>query len=80
MSPRSNIFDESPAEDGPDYVALVIEWDDLADDLEQQLRDEPSSLVAEPKREESAGRTLAIAAGVLGAAVLVWRIVRGARA
>jgi hypothetical protein len=25
--------DESPALDGPDYVALVIEWDELADTL-----------------------------------------------
>jgi len=25
--------DESPGLDGPDYVALVIEWDDLADTL-----------------------------------------------
>src|SRR5688572_8142666 len=26
--------EESPALDGPDYLALVIEWDDLADSIE----------------------------------------------
>src|SRR5215212_7174477 len=27
--------EESPGLDGPDYVALVIEWDDLADSFEE---------------------------------------------
>ena len=49
MPTRSSIFDENPSIDGPDYVALVIEWDELADDLEKNLRSEPSSLLAEPK-------------------------------
>jgi hypothetical protein len=30
---QPQLDDESPALDGPDYVALVIEWDDLADTL-----------------------------------------------
>ena len=31
---RSSWPDEAPALDGPDYVALVIEWDDIADSLD----------------------------------------------
>jgi len=80
MSPRSSIFDENPSVDGPDYVALVIEWDELADDLERQLRDDPSSLIAEPKQPTHWPRTLKIAAGVLGAGFLAWRIVHRLRA
>jgi hypothetical protein len=77
MATPSNIFDENPSIEGPDYVALVIEWDEMADDLERQLRDAPSSQIAQPAIDWS--RTLRIAAGVLGAAVL-WRILRGSRA
>jgi hypothetical protein len=34
QKPSPSISDPSPALDGPDYVALVIEWDELADTLE----------------------------------------------
>lgn len=34
LKPSSSISDPSPSLDGPDYVALVIEWDELADTLE----------------------------------------------
>jgi hypothetical protein len=33
MNPIST-YEEDPGLDGPDYVALVIEWDDLDDDEE----------------------------------------------
>jgi hypothetical protein len=78
MPTRSSIFDESPSVDGPDYVALVIEWDELADDLERQLRAEPASLVAEPA-QPSWPRALKLAVGV-GAGLLAWRIVHRLRA
>ncbi len=78
MQTRSSIFDENPSLDGPDYVALVIEWDELADDLEQQLRTEPSSLIAEPK-PAGFSRTVKIAAGAVGAIALLW-VVRRIRA
>ncbi len=31
---QPRLDEESPGLDGPDYVALVIEWDDLADSLD----------------------------------------------
>jgi hypothetical protein len=79
MPTRPIIFDENPGLDGPDYVALVIEWDELADDLEQKFRFEPSSLIAEA---QPAGlpRTVKIAAGAIGAIALAWVIVRRIRA
>lgn len=79
MTTRSSIFDENPSVDGPDYVALVIEWDELADDLERQLGKDSSSLLAEQKHTDWS-RTLKIAAGALGATVLVWRIIHRLRA
>lgn len=79
MPTRSSIFDESPSLEGPDYVALVIEWDELADDLEQKLRSEPSSLIAEAK-PAGLSRTVKIAAGAIGAAALVWAVVHRIRA
>jgi hypothetical protein len=30
-------FDDTPGLDGPDYVALVIEWDELADSIEDEV-------------------------------------------
>ena len=79
MPTESNLFDENPSLDGPDYVALVLEWDELADDLERQLRDEPSSLIAEAKPWRWP-RTLTLAAGAIGAIALLWGIVRRRRA
>ncbi len=36
MQKQSIFDDEVHGLDGPDYVALVIEWDGIADDLENQ--------------------------------------------
>jgi hypothetical protein len=79
MATPTNIFDENLPVEGSDYVTLVIEWDELADDLERQLRDAPSSLRAEPRPATEWPRTLKIVAGVLGAALL-WRLLRGSPA
>jgi hypothetical protein len=80
MPTRSTIFDEeNPSLDGPDYVALVIEWDELADDLERNMRHEPASLRAEPK-PEGLSRTVKIAAGAIGAVLLLRAIIHRIRA
>jgi hypothetical protein len=77
MTALASIFDENPSVEGPDYVTLVIEWDELADDLERKLG--AGAGIAAPKPEPDWGHVLKIAAGVLGAAVLLWRIVRQPR-
>jgi hypothetical protein len=81
MPTQSNIFDESPALDGPDYVALVIEWDELADDLERQLSGEESQqllpeLNASPRRWR---RRLGVVAGILGVAAVSWGVIHKLR-
>ena len=79
MPTQSNFFDENPSVDGPDYLALVIEWDGLADDLERQLRDEPSSLLAEDKPARGS-RTVKIVASAIGAIALAWAVIHRLRA
>jgi len=37
MDKYNEIFDEDPGLDGPDYVALVIDWDVTADSIEDEL-------------------------------------------
>lgn len=76
MPTRSNLFDENPSLDGPDYVALVIEWDEMADDLERQVSGEE---VVEPKQPARWPRALGIATGAVGAAALAWGIYAWAR-
>jgi hypothetical protein len=58
-------FDEEPGIEGPDYVALVIEWDQLADAIQDELIEEPTRPIRKPPD------LLAIVAGVLGAVALV---------
>lgn len=77
MPTQTDLFDESPPAEGPDYVALVIEWDELAEDLERQLRDEAA---AEEERPARGSRTLVVVAAAIGAIVLVWGIARRLRA
>jgi hypothetical protein len=77
MPTQSNMFDENPSLDGPDYVALVIEWDELAGDLERQLEGE--DLVVDPKQPARWPRVLGIAAGAVGAAALAWGLYAWAR-
>jgi hypothetical protein len=56
--------EDVPGLDGPDYVALVIEWND--DDVATLVTAEP---VAEPARRASTVRTIAMVVGALGALV-----------
>ncbi len=81
MPTTSTNFDENPSLDGPDYVALVIEWDVLADDLERKLQTEPYSHNADPITPHlDWQRYIGIAAGTLGAFALLWRVVHRLRA
>lgn len=72
------LLDDEPAvEDGPDYVALVIEWDNIADELEGQTTSptEASPAATTPVRAHRG--KLASIAGVVGALALVaWGIHR----
>ena len=79
MPTQSNFFDENPALDGPDYVALVIEWDELADDLERQIRGEQSQLTAEAPHGR--WRAIGVAAGItLVAVAAAWGVIHKLRA
>jgi hypothetical protein len=70
----TEIFDESPALEGPDYVALVIEWDQLADRIEGELEAEPTERIVKPF---PLGAIAAAAASLLGVFALArWGIHR----
>jgi hypothetical protein len=59
-----------PGETGPDYVALVIEWDDLEDNV-PEVMEEPLTI------RPSARKKLAVGAGALGALLLAaWGVRR----
>lgn len=59
--------EDAPGLEGPDYVTLLIEWDDNAD--EAIVSD------AEPRRISSTGRTIATVVGALVAiAFAAWGI------
>jgi hypothetical protein len=58
-------FDEEPGIEGPDYVALVIEWDQLADAIADEMIEEKTQPIQKPRH------LLAIVAGALGAVALV---------
>ena len=75
MDKHEEFFDEEPGLDGPDYVALVIEWDELADQIENEIAAETTTPIARPKLR--VGRLVAAAAGTLGAIGLAaWGIHR----
>ncbi|MEO8703385.1 MAG: hypothetical protein ABI867_25285 [Kofleriaceae bacterium] len=65
----------------PEYVALVIEWDALADELEGEITEritiEPTPV---PPLELSPVRVLAAALGALGAIGATWWGIRKLRA
>jgi hypothetical protein len=62
-------FDEDPGIDGPDYVALVIEWED-EDEVTAVINTAPSPIAA-------SARTLTTAVGALVAlAFAAWGIHR----
>ena len=70
---ESNLSEDNPGLEGPDYVALIIEWSD---------EDAPDALVSgelaqEPTRRTSTTRTIAAVLGALGAVMLAaWGIHR----
>jgi hypothetical protein len=73
----TEIFDESPALEGPDYVALVIEWDQLADRIEGELAAEPTERIVKPFPVGAITAIAAAAASLLGVFALArWGIHR----
>jgi hypothetical protein len=70
---QSHLSQDVPGLDGPDYLALVIEWND---------EDAPDALVSgeltqEPTRRSGTIRTIAAVLGALGAVMLAaWGIRR----
>lgn len=78
MEKRSN-QDDDPGVDGPDYVALVIEWDEMAEALERGPIEEiaASDEVTTPIRRPRPMPWIAVALGALGALALArWGIHR----
>ena len=74
MDKYNDMFDEDPGLEGPDYVALVIDWDMTADNLEDELADTQPIRKQEPWRTAAA---VAAAAGALGVLVLAgWGVKR----
>jgi hypothetical protein len=72
-------LDEDPGLEGPDYVALVIEWDEMADVLERGPVDElaDSEAVTSPIHRRRPLRWIAALAGIVGAVALArWGIHR----
>ena len=66
-----NESETAPGIDGPDYLALIIEWDDDTADTLVGEESQP------PTRRTSTSRTIAAVMGALGAVVLaVWGIRR----
>jgi hypothetical protein len=59
-------------EPGPDYVALVIEWDDIGD-----TDNEITGILERPRVDSSLFKTIAIGAAALGALLFArWGIHR----
>jgi hypothetical protein len=70
----SNLTEVAPGLEGPDYLALIIEWDDDDEDIDAAIRRE---LAQEPTRRTSTIRTIAAVVGALGAVFLAaWGIRR----
>jgi hypothetical protein len=64
--PSDQVFEDAPGLDGPDYVALVIEWDQLADSLDEELALEELEKTLPVKHGRRWGRSLGLAAGAIG--------------
>jgi hypothetical protein len=70
---QSSFSEDDPGLEGPDYVALIIEWND--EDAPDALAS--GALAREPTRLTSTTRTIAAVLGALGAVMLaVWGIHR----
>jgi len=62
MDKYNSIFDEDPGLEGPDYVALVIDWDVTADSIEDELLGDTT----QPLRMRRRWKTAAAVVGALG--------------
>jgi hypothetical protein len=74
-----NLTHEDPGLDGPDYVALVIEWEDQEwEDQEWEDQDEVTAVMSSPEPDrEGMGRKVATMLGALGAlALATWGLRR----
>jgi len=70
---QPNLGEDVPGLEGPDYLALVIEWND-EDAPDERVSGE---LAQEPTRRTSTIRTIAAVLGALGAVMLAaWGIRR----
>jgi hypothetical protein len=63
---KQAFFDETP----PDYVALVIEWDEIADSIEDEITDRTAVPVT-PRH-----RLAAVLGGIAAIAFAAWGIHR----
>jgi len=70
----NRVFEEPPGLEGPDYVALVIEWDQLVDQFENELVDEPTERIVKPHRARTIAAAVAGAVGLI--ALASWGIHR----
>ncbi|HEX7839593.1 MAG TPA: hypothetical protein VF469_19090 [Kofleriaceae bacterium] len=71
----SNPGEDVPRLDGPDYVALVIEWNDAEKD--QSVTPTGGETSSEPAPRVSTARTIAAVLGALGALfVAAWGLRR----
>jgi hypothetical protein len=61
-----DVREETPGLDGPDYVALVIEWDDEADEATLVRSKEPSRVPSGRMIAAMAGALLAIGVATWG--------------
>jgi len=80
-NPSPWLHSDAPAETGPDYVALVIEWDDLADDVTEVTprMGVPDMIKARLQKVDvpSMVKKISIGAGALGALLFArWGIHR----
>jgi hypothetical protein len=75
MDKQDEFFEEEPGLDGPDYVALVIEWDELADTIEDEITQK--TVEPRPVRGASLRWMVGAAIALVGAiGVLTWGIHR----
>lgn len=72
MTKDDELFGDDPGLEGPDYVALVIEWDQIAETIEDELAGTTTERLPRPRPPEAAHplRVVVAAAGALGALAL----------
>jgi len=72
MDKYNEIFDEDPGLEGPDYVALVIDWDVTADSIEDELADTTQRL----RKPRDWTQVAAIAGAFVVVALAGWGVKR----